>query len=178
MSLQQGLNQLLGGASALLSLNPQVQAGGAEQSELRKLNKQEALLAKQEQSSTAKSRDLYKAQQDIIKAYGDEANPIAGAVIQGAEDAYTSAKQETSAITKEQEDVARSLFKLNPTQANMDKLMHAKAMSQLRGNLANQIKQREEFRSFWHNLEEATKQSYSYNMAQKLYKESTPKEDK
>lgn len=50
MSLQQGLNQLLGGASALLSLNPQVQAGGAEQSELRKLNRQEKGLSKQYKS--------------------------------------------------------------------------------------------------------------------------------
>lgn len=50
MSLQQGLNQLLGGASALLSLNPQVQAGGAEQSELRKLNRQEKALSKQYES--------------------------------------------------------------------------------------------------------------------------------
>ena len=52
MSLQQGLNQLLGGASALLSLNPQVQAGGAEQGELRKLNRQEKGFQKQVESAT------------------------------------------------------------------------------------------------------------------------------
>lgn len=173
MSFQGSVNQLLGSANALFSLNPNIQADIQERREIEKLGRQEELLKKQEKLSTEQNQRFFKAQQMAIKEYGNETNPIAGAIIQGAEDAYTSTKQETLAITKEQEAVARSLFKLDPTEENLDKLMGAKATAVARGNLENQIRQREEFRSFWDNLNKTVGPT-SYNKAHEYYDKSSP----
>lgn len=172
-SFQGSVNQLLGSANALLSLNPNIQANIQEQRELRKLSRQEELLNKQEKLSTEQNEKFLKVQDMMIKEYGDATSPIAGAMIQGAEDAYTSTKQETAAITKEQEAVARSLFKLDPTRENLDKLMGAKAMTVARSDLENQIRQREEFRNFWDNLNKTVGPT-SYNKAHEYYDKSAP----
>ena len=166
MSLQQGLNQLLGGASALLSLNPQVQAGGAEQSELRKLNRQEKALNKQYESIG--EQGLYE--------YDEAAEGI-----------------EQNVLTK-QAEVAERKFELQPNVktleaykkglgesrnfADKQAFMKQAAMDSMRLQGQAQVEQRDQFEALQKSLAEDKDFSRLGKYAQDYITKELLKEDK
>lgn len=133
MSLQQGVNQLLGGASALLSLNPQVQAGGAEQGELRKLNRQEKGFQKQVESATpllAENKAKLEEVQELMENREDLSSAQVEELRKQYVDSYSKAEalgEQLQGFQKQGAEIAANKFKLRPTAANFENMIDWKS---------------------------------------------------
>lgn len=133
MSLQQGLNQLLGGASALLSLNPQVQAGGAEQSELRKLNRQEKGFEKQVKSATPVLAEN-KAKIEEVQELMENREGLSSGQIEELREQYVESSSKSKALENQLKSfenqgakIATDKFNLRPTVANFQNMIDWKS---------------------------------------------------
>lgn len=165
MSLQQGLNQLLGGASALLSLNPQVQAGGAEQGELRKLNRQEKGFQKQVESATPLLAEN-KAKLEEVQELMENREDLSSGQIEELRKQYVDSYSKSEALEKQLKGfekrgakIATDKFELRPTAANFQNMIDWKsaayreaANERFRQLGQNSVEQMNEFRQLQESL--------------------------
>lgn len=152
MSIQQNVNQLLTMAGTAAMLSPQLRQKAEERTAARKLEAQEKALSEQEKVSTEQNLKMYQAKNALAEMYGESDDPIAQAMISGADEAYEAGKEELRGITAEQEKVARQMFQLRPSTESMNKLMQAKAMSRMRNSGTMKVEQKSDFDKFRESL--------------------------
>ena len=150
MSIQQGFNQLLGTTATLMRFSPNFEANV------------EAGKLKQQQKSLQQEQDVAKLNiglaSERLKTGKDlflEAGGLDGrkSIMDGSREGQKAADVYKEAVGKE-EEIARRLFELKPTQASYDNIAAVKAKLSVSNKFERMIRDKQRFAEFYNSLTE------------------------
>lgn len=160
MSIQSGINQLIGMSMMATRLNPEIEEAARHRSELRKVEKQESVLSEQIESlapSIAEQHEYMSGLNDLM-----ETDPKYAKDVMASED-YKNRKLEAEAtgelLTNIEEGglaSAQKRFELQPSEETASNLLdwqkarikREQAMKRMQEQGKSQIKQRDDFKKF------------------------------